>query len=144
MPDPPDTTVVERRLTLMRDLLDQIEALSPVSAQRLRTEPLVRAGLERMLQSCADLAIDINGHLSASVLGRAPATGRASFDHAVEVGAIEQALAARLKPSVGLRNVLVRQYADIDVNVVADSVETFLGAFRAYVRDVARWSLGQA
>ena len=53
-------------------------------------------------------------------------------------------LAQRLKPAVGLRNVLVHLYADIDVEIVADSIAEVLEHFGEYVRAVARWMVAQS
>lgn len=135
----PSNDVVERRLAHQRDLLIELNGLHIESADQLRSEAVTRAATERMIQAVVDLAIDINGHIASSVLGRAPATGRESFDLLAESGVITSDLAQRLKPSVGLRNVLVHLYADIDIEIVAHSVAEVIEHFGAYVRAVARW-----
>jgi uncharacterized protein YutE (UPF0331/DUF86 family) len=143
-PKTPSTDVVERRLAHQRELLAELRKLRPLTAERLSAEPVVRAAVERMIQAVVDLALDINGHIASSVLERSPATGRESFDLMVVAVVLDVSLAERLKPSVGLRNILVHLYADIDVNIVADSIEEFETAFSEYVRDVSRWLLRQA
>ena len=135
----PSNDVVERRLAHQRDLLIELNGLHIESADQLRSEAVTRAATERMIQAVVDLAIDINGHIASSVLGRAPATGRESFDLLAESGVITSDLAQRLKPSVGLRNVLVHLYADIDIEIVAHSVAEVVEHFGDYVRAVARW-----
>ncbi len=141
MPMRPSNDSVERRLAHQRDLLTELTGLHIESAEQLRSEAVVRAATERMIQALVDLAIDINSHIASSVLGRAPATGRESFDLLAESGVITVELAQRLKPSVGLRNVLVHLYADIDVEIVADSVAEILEHYGEYVRAVARWMM---
>ena len=49
-----------------------------------------------------------------------------------------QDLAERLAPSAGLRNVLVHEYAQVDLALVARGVELARTDYRAYVREVAR------
>ncbi len=49
-----------------------------------------------------------------------------------------QELAQRLAPSAGLRNVLVHEYAQVDLALVARGVELARSDSRAYVREVAR------
>lgn len=137
----PSADVVERRLAHQRDLLVEVRKLQPLTAARLASEPVVRAAVERMIQAVVDLALDINGHIASSVLDRSPGTGRESFDLMVTAGVLEAAHAERLKPAVGLRNILVHLYADIDVDIVADSIDEFATAFSDYVRSVARWLL---
>lgn len=46
-------------------------------------------------------------------------------------------LAARLMPSVGLRNVLVHEYAVVDLALVAAGVQLARTDYRAYVREIA-------
>ncbi len=141
MPLRPSNDVIERRLAHQRDLLSDLQALDNRTGDLLRSEAVVRAATERMIQALVDLAIDINGHIASSVLGRSPATGRESFDLLVAANVITAELAAALKPSVGLRNVLVHLYTDIDVDLVASSIDEMIEHFGEYVRAVARWQL---
>ena len=141
IPMSPNPDVVERRLAHQRDLLAELRKLLPLSVTRLSAEPVTRAAVERMMQAVVDLALDINGHIAASNLGRAPSTGRESFDLMVEARVLDQRQADALKPAVGLRNVLVHLYADIDVTLIVNSTVAFEAAFSDYVRTVARWLL---
>lgn len=59
------------------------------------------------------------------------------LDLAVEAGVLEAALAARLKPSVGMRNVIVHGYVRLDLDLVATAVPEAIDAYRAYVTAVA-------
>jgi uncharacterized protein YutE (UPF0331/DUF86 family) len=140
-PKLPSTSVVERRLAHQRELLAAMRALHPVTPTKLADEPITKAALERMIQAVVDLALDINAHLAVSVLSKSPATGRESFDLMVEAGVLESAQADVLKPAVGLRNILVHMYADIDLSILANSTEAFEVGFSGYVRSVARWLL---
>jgi uncharacterized protein YutE (UPF0331/DUF86 family) len=144
IPMSPSPDVVERRLAHQRNLLAELRQLAPLTAQRLTSEPVVRAAVERMMQAIVDLALDINGHVSSSVLQRSPGSGRESFDLMVTAGVLDADLAERLKPAVGLRNILVHMYADIDIEIVADSADEFEQEFSEYVRAVARWTLSQS
>jgi uncharacterized protein YutE (UPF0331/DUF86 family) len=71
------------------------------------------------------------------VLGAAPATGRHSLLDAARAEAIDTALAERLAPSAGLRNVLVHQYTTIDLALVVEAVGAALEGFAEYVAQVA-------
>ncbi len=139
MPMRPNADVIERRLAHQRNLLEELAALDNRTGEALRDAPVVRAATERMIQAIVDLALDVNAHVASTALGRAPGTGRESFDLMATAGVISPQLADQLKPAVGLRNVLVHLYADIDVEIVADSIDELLIGFREYVRSVARW-----
>ena len=138
-PVEPNPDVVIRRLRMMRDALDTLDGFRGVDVAQLNDDPVARAAVERLLQVIVGLAFDINAHLVAKTLGRSPETGRASFHDLVEAGVLDEALAATLAPSAGLRNVLVHQYVDLRMDLIADAVRTVGDGFPAYITAVARY-----
>lgn len=136
-PRQPDFAVIERRLRALHDALDDLRRLQDVDATGFRTDPIARAAAERLLQVSVDLAVDINSHLAAGILRRAPATGRESFVAGAETGILSRELADRLAPAAGLRNVLVHRYVDIDVELVTRAVGDMLDLMPRYVDEVA-------
>jgi uncharacterized protein YutE (UPF0331/DUF86 family) len=141
-PPAPDPGVVGARLRLLRETLDDLAQLQGADVARLSDEHLTRAAAERLIQVAVDLAVDVNGHLAVGILGRAPATGRESFELLGEAGVLDPALAGRMAPSAGLRNVLVHRYADIDLGIVAAAIDRVLEDFPEYVRQVAGYLSG--
>ena len=138
-PVEPNPDVVIRRLRMMRDALDTLDGFRGVDVAQLNDAPVARAAVERLLQVIVGLAFDINAHLVAKTLGRSPETGRASFHDLVEAGVLDEALAATLAPSAGLRNVLVHHYVDLRMDLIADAVRTVGDGFPAYITAVARY-----
>ena len=132
-----DRDVVIRRLRSMRDLLDHLDGLGVTAAEQL-LDLGVRLQVERVLTQLVNLAAEVNAHVATQVLGRPPEDYRDGFDLAASAGIIPAELAASLKPSVGLRNVLTHEYVDVDLAVVAAAVPKAVTGYRAYVRDVAR------
>ena len=103
----------------MRDLLDRLAEVGPVDVGRLRDEPVTALAVERVLTLLVDLAFATNSHVAAARLGRVPESYATSFDLAAEAGLLDPELAAALRPSAGLRNVLVHAYIDVDPAAVA-------------------------
>ncbi len=134
-----DAPAVQRRLQLMSQLLDDLETVGAASADRLESDRMLRHGVERILTQLVELATAINSHIAATSLGVAPEDYRSSFAQIAEAGVIAPDLAKRLAPSAGLRNILVHEYADIDLGIVATSIVTALRDYRDYCRGVARW-----
>lgn len=135
-PRRPDFDVVERRLRALADALADLSRLRGVDATALGSDPITRAAAERLLQVTVDLAVDVNSHLAAALLRRAPATGRESFRAAADAGVLSRTLADRLAPAAGLRNVLVHRYVDIDLHLVASAVANVLELMPRYVQEV--------
>lgn len=132
-----DWRTVRAKLRRIRELLDQLDELGPVDVARLGAEPVTALAVERILTLLVDLAFASNSHVVVARLGRAPDTYAQSFALAAQARMIDDALAAALRPSVGLRNVLVHNYLDIDRDVVAAAVPLALEQYGAYVRQVA-------
>lgn len=134
-----DADLVFVKLRHMTALLDDLDALPPVSAADLQRDRMLRHALERILTSLVELAAGINAHLAAAHLGSGAATYRESFLLAAQVGALPAELADRLAPSAGLRDVLVHEYAAVDLQQVAEAVVLSRTGYRSYVQAVADW-----
>lgn len=133
-----DVALVQAKLHTVQELLDDLDAAGPVDVRRLTTDRMLRHAVERILTQLVELAAAVNGHLAVGRLGRGATTYRESFLLAAQAGAVPPDLAQRLAPSAGLRNVLVHEYAQVDLALVARGVELARTDYRAYVREVAR------
>jgi uncharacterized protein YutE (UPF0331/DUF86 family) len=138
-----DPATVQAKLRLLQGLLDDLANAEPVTGERMRDDRLLRHAIERILTQLVELAVSINGHVVAARLDRAPDSYRQSFADVAETGLITTALAERLSPAVGMRNLLVHEYAVVDLDRVADAIPEAVSDFGAYVRSVARWLAAQ-
>ncbi len=139
MTPPFNPDVVQAKLALMRDLLDDLAEIGPSDADALRNNHLIKHATERILSLLVQLSTEINVHASSTILGEAPADYRSSFDCAARAGLIDATLADALAPSAGLRNILIHQYTDIDLEIVAASAKTAQTQYAEYVRQAARY-----
>jgi uncharacterized protein YutE (UPF0331/DUF86 family) len=64
-----------------------------------------------------------------------------SFPLAAKAGLLDKDLAERLRPSAGLRNILVHEYTTIDYQRVVDAIPAAIEKYGRYVEQVARWLL---
>ncbi|MGI8522845.1 MAG: type VII toxin-antitoxin system HepT family RNase toxin [Nocardioides sp.] len=134
-----DVGVVQARLRLIEELLDDLGRIDEVTATMLQEDRMLRHAVERILSQLVELAVAINSHVSATVLNEAPKDYRSSFQLATTAGLIGADLAGELQPSVGLRNVLAHEYVDIDLELVAIAVRLARSGYRAYVRSASTW-----
>jgi uncharacterized protein YutE (UPF0331/DUF86 family) len=126
----------------MRELLDDLGSAAPDFAAVLIDDRLRRHAIERILTQLVEMAVKINSHVVGATLGRVPRSYKESFSLAVECGLIDRELADELEPSAGMRNVLVHEYLEIDVEKVAAAVPLALDGYRRYVSAVARFVTG--
>ena len=94
------------------------------------------------LQRACEQAIDMANHVvNAKKLGW-PRTSAESFDLLARAGVIPTSTAANMKAMVGLRNVVVHQYQDLDLDIVRavvrdhlDDLSDFAGVMVARTQD---------
>lgn len=134
-----DPAVIQERLREIQLLLEDLVEVGEVDAERLRRERPTRHVVERVLSQIVELAGSINTHIVASLLGRSPASYADSFDEVARAGVLEWDLAAALRPSTGMRNVLVHDYLEVDHGKVSAAIPPALEQYGQYVRHVARW-----
>lgn len=130
---------VVARLDLLDELLDDLRSLGQLTAAELEERRIERRATERILSQLVEVASDVNQHVASTVGGRVASEYRESFDVAARVGLITPELAAQIKPSVGLRNVITREYANIDLAKLAAAIPLALEQYTEYRRSVARW-----
>ena len=136
-----DGRVLRARLRRIRELLAAVPALGRIDPPRLVDEPVTALAAERLLTVLVELAFACNRDVAIDVLGRAPASYPESFDLAAQAGLINAELAARLRPSAALRDVLV---LDTDPGRVALEVPQAPALYGEYVRQVTAFVAARA
>ena len=79
------------------------------------------------LQRAAEQVLDLANHVIKQKKLGLPKESRESFDILSRDGVIPGELAEKLKGMVGLRNVLVHQYEELDLKIMVDVIEHHLG-----------------
>lgn len=136
-----DAGVISTRLAVMADLVGYLSSLGAVTGAQLRDDLERRLAVERALCGLVDQAVDINAHVVTRLLGRPPQTQRESFELARRAGFLTEDLVARLAPSTGLRNLLVHDYVEVDLDRVAAVIPLAVEGYRDYVREVGAAAL---
>jgi len=138
-PTAPDWRSMKAKLRRMRELLDLLVSLGEFDTTRLQQDLIATLAAERILTQVVGLAFATNSHIAVTMLKRAPDSYGESFVLAAKAGAIDHELAQQLIPSTKLRNVLIHEYADIDLDKVAAAIPMAIDQYGEYVRIVASW-----
>ncbi|MGF1647884.1 MAG: DUF86 domain-containing protein [Kineosporiaceae bacterium] len=133
------TALVHSRLDEIRSLLDDLDRLGIVTVEDLTTDRFRRHVTERVLSAMVDLAVGVNSHVLAT-RGRVPADAASTFTAMAGAGVLADRLAEDLVGSVGLRNAIVHEYADVNLGFVAAAVPMARRRYGEYVRQVAAWT----
>ncbi len=142
---PLEIAVLRRKLTRIVENLSELKDLKALTVKEWRADTMRRAAAERWLHVCIEAAIDLNSHLLVGLGHPAPPDGYQSFlDLARHTKIIDGDLAAKLAPSVGLRNRLVHRYDDIDDALVLKGIGEAVRLFPRYVELVSKYVDGLA
>jgi uncharacterized protein YutE (UPF0331/DUF86 family) len=122
--------VLARKLAKLRVFLSDLrpyEGASPPTVEEDHYQ------VERLLQLLVEVATDILAHELAR-LGVVPASYRDTVRKAVEEGLLPEELGESLERAAGLRNLLVHLYEDLDMEILAASVEPALNDFGEFLK----------
>lgn len=135
---------VQAKLRLLTELVADLDELGEVDEARLGRERLALRALERIITQVVEVASSACVHITASRVPVASTTYRGSFADAAAVGVIDEALAASLGAAAGMRNLLVHDYARVDLALVAAAVPHVRTDASAFIQQVSRWLAEQA
>jgi len=127
--------VVRRKLQEIEETVAYLRSWG-VSQEALAQDRQLRWAVERGLQVAAEALFDTGAHVLAAEFQETVDEYREIPPRLLARGVISAATAKRLKGLAGFRNVLVHDYAEIDLSRVLAGVER-LGDFDAFVADVA-------
>lgn len=88
------------------------------------------------MQVVVEMVINISEHIVSSLNLGMPEFARELFPLLAKEGIINDDLAKQLKDSVGLRNILVHMYLDVDLDVLANSATVGLDDLRAFAKAI--------
>ena len=131
-----DREVVEQKLESLRRCVLRIESKCPADAQTLATDfdlqDIVSLNLSRAVQLC----VDIGAHLISGMDVPPPDTMGQTFDRLEQAGILTTTLAHNLKKAVGVRNIAVHNYDDINWHIVHSIVKNHLADFSVFAKVV--------
>ena len=122
--------VLARKLAKLRVFLADLRPYEGASLALVEED---HYRVERLLQLTVEVATDILAHELAR-LGVVPASYRDAVRKAVEEGLLPEELGENLERAVGLRNVLVHLYEDLDMEILAASVEPALNDYGEFLK----------
>lgn len=131
-----DVAACEEKLAFLDDLLADLERQGDPSGADLAADRDLRHVVERLLTLLVDISVGLNGALIRGRGSRRPTGYRESFDLAAEAGVISRELTERIRPSVGMRNLLTHEYGRIDLDQVAAAIPRARRDYADYVAQV--------
>jgi uncharacterized protein YutE (UPF0331/DUF86 family) len=134
-----DRDVVARKLLSLGEALRELERPEARDPRALASNAMLRAAVERWLHVALEACTYVAFHVVASEGWTPPESGRAAFESLAAHGKLDLELARRLGSAAGLRNLLVHDYASVDLARLASIVASDLGDLRTFAALAASW-----
>ncbi len=132
--------VINRKLESLRRCVARIHSKMPLTQDDLQTDydlqDIVSVNLERAVQMCVDIA----AHVISETEAAPPDTMAESFSRLAALELLTPKLAERMRKAVGLRNILVHHYTDIDWTIIYEVVTHHLNDFVLFAQVMDRLS----
>jgi uncharacterized protein YutE (UPF0331/DUF86 family) len=134
-----DRDLVRRKLTELSEYVGQVSEYRDVTVEQYRADWKTQRIVERTLQMAIEACVDIAGHMVADRGLRSPATYADTFEILVQSGLLSPDLGEAMVKMTGFRNVIVHDYAGIDVEVEIRVLHERLDDFRRFETEALRW-----
>jgi len=131
-----DRVVVHQKLESLRRCLARIRSKEPISLGKLQEDFDLQDIVSLNLTRAVQMAVDIGAHMVSAQTQAAPATMGETFDQLGRMGVITEALALKLKKSVGFRNVAVHNYNPVNWAIVFSVLQSYLQDFEAFAKAI--------
>ena len=130
--------VVRRKLLDIQESVGRLRSWLPTTVERLEQDFLFRWAVERGFQVAAESLFDVGTHILAGEFQESVDEYREIPTRLIAREVLSAATARRLESLAGFRNVLVHDYAKVDLRRLHSALER-LDDFEAFVADVDAW-----
>jgi uncharacterized protein YutE (UPF0331/DUF86 family) len=138
---PVNPEVVRSKLLDIGEAVSRLRSWLPISTERLEQDGMLRWAVEHGLHIAAEAVFAAGNHILAGEFQEAADEYREIPPRLVARNVLGSSTAKRLDSLAGFRNVLVHDYARVDVRLVHAAL-TRLDDFEAFVADVETWLAG--
>ena len=133
-----DKNIVYRYLESLEDSISRIRNMD-LTPEMITGDEDIQDLLDRRMQKAIEACIDIAGHVvAANKLGRAEISG-SLFQILAKHKIIPQKLGQNLEKVVGLRNIIVHEYTQIDYQLAYSNLEEKLADLEAFAKQIKNY-----
>lgn len=127
-----DRALVLERLKLLEGYISDLEAVQAISFAEFEENKVMRRFVERTLHLAIEACLDIGSHIISASGYREPLFGREVMDILMENGWLTSEDNRHLAGMVGFRNILVHDYATIDLDIVFQTLQNRVQDLRRF------------
>jgi uncharacterized protein YutE (UPF0331/DUF86 family) len=135
-----DKELVNRKLLMIQNDLNELIRFKDLSFDEISKNYDTHKIVERILELIINEAIDINQHIiSESNLGKMPSDFKESFTFLSKISVYSEEFSQKIGKSVGLRNILVHQYRELDETIFYNSIILCIKEYQEYCNYILKY-----
>lgn len=123
---------ISRKLESLQEYVGYLKGYQGCTIDELKRDPTLRGAVERYLHLSAECIIDIAEIMISELNLRKPEEYKESIDILGKAGIIPDEFAFYFSPVAGFRNILVHEYAKIDLTEVHRHLQKDIGDFEKF------------
>ncbi len=134
-----DEEVITGRIAKIREYGRLLANLLQTPRDKFVQEPVYYLQAERLLEVMIQAMIDIGNHVIAGLLLKKPEDYRQIFDILAQNHIISEELLPKVRALVGLRNLLVHEYFEVDHSRLYDEARAGLADFEEFCKAIVHF-----
>jgi len=133
-----NTSLVNKKLQELDKYLDNLKKHEGATKADLENDIDRMWAIERGLQLSIQIILDLGNHILSDE--GVPVDNYADiFDELARLNIIPEDYAAKIKGMAGFRNVLVHEYADIDLDIIVNVLNNSLDDFKEFAKYIKNY-----
>ncbi len=125
-----------KRYDRFKRAMDLLEELSRRNYEEIVEDYILLSSLERNIQIAVEFLIDLSNYILAETIGGTPDTYKDIVSRVGKICNIDDQLIKEIRGIVGLRNILVHLYADIDYELVLGELKDIVNNIFKFVSEL--------
>jgi uncharacterized protein YutE (UPF0331/DUF86 family) len=136
-----DSVVLEKKVDSILRYLTRIEQRLPINEEQFLSDYDAQDVVVLNITRAVQLSVDIATHVLSTGNEAVPNTMSDAFTKVHRQGVISGRVAAKMKKSVGYRNVAVHSYDDVDLSITYAIARDHLQDFKDFIKEIISWEL---
>lgn len=127
---------VLRRYNRFKKAVEHLDNLSEMNPREVVKDYTLLSSLERNIQIAVEFIIDLSNYILSEVVGEVPDTYKEIVAKIGSICGVEESLVKEIKGVIGLRNIIVHLYADIDYDLVLGELRNIIDNLSMYISEL--------
>jgi len=134
-----EKTLIITKLSKLRQYQTYLKELQASTIEDFTSDFKISGAAERYLQVAIECIVDIGNEIISSLQLRRPERYRDIPYILAEAKIIPKTFVETIASMIGFRNLLVHDYASINLNLVYEFLQTRLSDFENFTKYIAKW-----